>query len=85
MSFYDVFSKTAQMTAKTIFNKNERFQAETNVIHKCALLDNFWPNDNVDVITFSRFFSPKLLKSLPKTILHETHVLRLKRTFFAVR
>ena len=41
---------------KTIFHKTVRFQAETKVIHKCALLDNFWPNDNLDVITFLRCF-----------------------------
>ena len=30
--------------------------AETNVLNKFALLDHFWPNDDLDVITFLLFF-----------------------------
>ena len=51
--------KLQKSLAKTIFHKNVSFQAETNVLHKFALLDNFWPNDNLNVITFLRFFLKK--------------------------
>ena len=54
-----------------MFHKNVLFQAETNVFQKFALLDHFWQNDNLDVITFLRCLCPKLLKSLPETIFHK--------------
>ena len=63
--------KLLKSLPKTIVHKNVRFQADTNVFHKFSLLDHFWPNDNLDVIFFLRFFLSKLLKSLPKTIFHK--------------
>ena len=41
LPFYDLFSKTVQITAKMYFLQKQRFQAETNVFHEFALLDLF--------------------------------------------
>ena len=77
--------KLQKSLPKAIFHKNVRFQAETKVFHKFALLDNFWQNDNLDVIPFLRFFLQNCLNHCQKAFFTKTYVFRLKRTFFTVR
>ena len=63
---------------KTIFHKNVRFQAETKVSQKFAVLDHFWPNDNLDVITFLRSFLQNCSNHCQKPFLTKRYVFRLK-------
>ena len=73
--------KLQKSLPKTISHKNVRFQAETNVFHKFALLDNFWPNDNLDVITLLRCFVENCSKHCQKQFFKKTYVFRLERMF----
>ena len=73
--------KLQKSLPKTIFHKNVLFQAETNVFHKLALLDNFWPIDNLDVITFLRFFLQNCSNHCQKEFFTKTYVFKRKRTF----